>query len=122
MLAKYLFFISLFTFININNSVAMAKMTCENLTNIHLNNTIIKTAEIANAQSMHVETMNGKGAMVQVPDMCRVIGVISPAINFEVWMPIHKDWNGRYLGAGNGGLAGIINFRNIYLIFKFQLF
>jgi hypothetical protein len=31
------------------------------------------------------------------------------AIRFEVWLPEH-DWNGRFLGAGNGGFAGSIGY------------
>ena len=44
--------------------------------------------------------------------ICRVVGVISPAINFEVWMPT-TSWNGKYQGVGNGGLAGSISFSDM---------
>src|SRR5262245_12726428 len=39
--------------------------------------------------------------------ICRVRGVITPAILFEVWMPT-VDWNGKFQEVGNGGLAGPI--------------
>jgi feruloyl esterase len=39
---------------------------------------------------------------------CRVAGVIETEINFELWLP--QDWNGRFLGVGNGGLTGAINY------------
>jgi feruloyl esterase len=39
-----------------------------------------------------------------------VAGVVEPAINFEVWMPVEK-WNGKFNGVGNGALAGGINYR-----------
>jgi feruloyl esterase len=42
-------------------------------------------------------------------DVCRVVGVVSPAINFEVWMPV-TGWNGKFNGVGNGGLAGSISY------------
>jgi feruloyl esterase len=52
---------------------------------------------------------------------CRVAGVIAPAIHFEVWMPLtsgQNPWNRRFVGVGNGGLAGTIRYidMNEYLI------
>lgn len=44
--------------------------------------------------------------------ICRVKGVIAPAINFEVWMPT-TDWNGKFQAVGNGGLAGSISFSDM---------
>ncbi|MGH9646911.1 MAG: tannase/feruloyl esterase family alpha/beta hydrolase, partial [Bryobacteraceae bacterium] len=38
------------------------------------------------------------------PAQCRVTGVISPEIAFEVSLP--SKWNGRFYMIGNGGLAG----------------
>ena len=43
------------------------------------------------------------------PGFCRVTGVIDPAqstINFEVRLP--DEWNGRFVGVGNGGYRGSI--------------
>lgn len=39
---------------------------------------------------------------------CRVEGVIEGNIGFELWLPL--KWNGRLLGAGVGGDAGIFNY------------
>src|SRR5215468_4426073 len=44
--------------------------------------------------------------------ICRVRGVIAPAILFEVWMPT-VDWNGKFQAVGNGGLAGSISFSDM---------
>ena len=43
---------------------------------------------------------------IEVPSSCRVAGITTPAVNFEVWLP--DDWNGNYQGVGNGGMAGTI--------------
>jgi hypothetical protein len=47
------------------------------------------------------------------PAFCRVQGVLTPTadshIEFEVWLPI-SGWNGKYLGVGNGGFAGSIDY------------
>lgn len=55
----------------------------------------------------------GGRATVTEP-MCRVRGTIRPTtqsdIRFEVWLPAPEDWNGRYLGTGNGGFAGSIGY------------
>ncbi len=48
-----------------------------------------------------------------MPEICRVQGVLTPSpdshVEFEVWLPT-AGWNGRYLGTGNGGYAGAINY------------
>jgi len=51
-----------------------------------------------------------------LPAFCRVQGVIAPSadshIEFEVWLPA-SGWNGKYLGVGNGGFAGSINYTGL---------
>jgi feruloyl esterase len=44
-----------------------------------------------------------------LPSFCRVVGVIHPAIRFEVWLPL-KDWNGKFNAVGGGGFAGAISY------------
>src|SRR5260221_14255725 len=36
--------------------------------------------------------------------ICRVVGVTTPAVRFEVWMP-SEGWNGKFQMVGNGGTA-----------------
>ncbi|MDB5446852.1 MAG: tannase/feruloyl esterase family alpha/beta hydrolase [Phenylobacterium sp.] len=50
---------------------------------------------------------------LSVPAFCRVTGVISPSVRFEVWLPDH--WNGKFVMAGEGGTAGYINYRDMRL-------
>ena len=49
---------------------------------------------------------------VKTPASCRVKGTIAPTddsdIRFELWMP-QTEWNGKFQGIGNGGLAGSID-------------
>ena len=47
---------------------------------------------------------------VTVP-LCRVQGTIEGNIGFELWLP--AQWNGRLLGAGVGGDAGVFNYRDM---------
>lgn len=44
---------------------------------------------------------------------CRVEGVIEKEIAFELWLPPRDAWNKRYLGLGNGGDAGFINYQDL---------
>jgi feruloyl esterase len=45
--------------------------------------------------------------------LCRVQGRIEGSIGFELWLP--QEWNGRLLGAGVGGDAGVFNYRDMSL-------
>ena len=45
--------------------------------------------------------------------LCRVEGTIESNIGFELWLP--ERWNGRYLGAGVGGDAGVFNYYDMSL-------
>jgi hypothetical protein len=51
-----------------------------------------------------------------LPPFCRVSITARPTadsdIKTEVWLPI-SDWNGRLLGLGNGGFAGLIDYLNL---------
>src|SRR5215510_5956978 len=46
-----------------------------------------------------------------IPAHCRVQLTLKPSsdsvINMELWLPL-QNWNGKFLGAGNGGFAGSI--------------
>jgi feruloyl esterase len=56
--------------------------------------------------------VSGRIPKVAVP-FCRIEGVIEKEIAFELWLPLQKTWNGRYLGTGNGGDAGFINYDDL---------
>lgn len=65
--------------------------TCDSLNNYKAQELVrIKTEKIA--------------AAGPVPEFCRVTGLLSPEIAFEVSLPAR--WNGRFYMFGNGGLAG----------------
>jgi feruloyl esterase len=56
---------------------------------------------------------NASAAIVEnLPAFCRVVAVLRPVpqsrIRIEVWLP--RDWNGKYLGVGNGGFSGSISY------------
>lgn len=45
--------------------------------------------------------------------ICRVAGTIEGTIGFELWLPAGGSWNGRLLGAGVGGDAGVFNYNDM---------
>jgi feruloyl esterase len=45
--------------------------------------------------------------------ICRVEGMIEGTIGFELWLPAGGGWNGRLLGAGVGGDAGVFNYSDM---------
>jgi feruloyl esterase len=61
----------------------------------------LDTARIADVIEIAARTMGVEG---NAPQHCRVSGVLSPEIAFEVSMP--TPWNGRLYMIGNGGHAG----------------
>jgi len=87
---------------------AVAK--CEGLAALALPNTTITLAKPIPAGAF--TPLNGQ-AIKDLPAFCEVHGVVKPTdvstIHFEVWMP-QTNWNGRFQGVGNGGLAGTISF------------
>lgn len=74
---------------------------------IQLANTPVDGAPLPSAPGMPP-----RGNISGLPSFCRVVGSIHPEagsnIRFEVWLPV-AGWNGRFMGAGNGGLAGTIS-------------
>jgi len=89
--------------------------SCADLAAQSLPHTTIKTAERITAGSFPVPGQ--QNTIPNLPPFCRVAGTIRPSadsdIQFEVWLPDEASWNTRYLGTGNGGFAGDINYRGI---------
>ncbi|HEX3681402.1 MAG TPA: tannase/feruloyl esterase family alpha/beta hydrolase [Bryobacteraceae bacterium] len=86
---------------------------CEQLSGLKLPNTTITTAESVPAGTFAPPYGD---PLDKLPAFCRVAGVLKPSsdsfIRFEVWLPA-ADWNQRYLGVGNGGFAGSIDYRTL---------
>src|SRR5580704_6067399 len=92
---------------------------CSSLAALHLAKTTIASGEIVAAGAFQLPPGGLRAdssfftAFETLGAFCRVRGVITPAIDsrieFEVWMPV-SGWNGNYIGAGNGGFSGSINY------------
>jgi feruloyl esterase len=92
---------------------AQAAPGCGTLKALTIPQTTIETVEpVAAPFRMPVKTFQGDVVLQVEHAFCRVKGVIRPSptsnIHFETWLP--DDWNGDYFQAGNGGLAGHIQY------------
>lgn len=83
---------------------------CGSLVQLSLKNAHVLSAEEVSGPSFLPP--EARQPLEGLPAFCRVTGVISPAIGFEVWLPL-ADWNGKFEGTGNGGYAGAIVYREL---------
>jgi len=69
-------------------------MPCTDLAGLRIENTNLLSATVVPAGRI-------------LPEHCRVLGYVRPAINFEIRLPT-KAWNGKFYMAGCGGFCGAI--------------
>ena len=95
------------------NSVnADSAADCENIQSLRLANTTILSARAIQSGFKPPTTLYApvSADLIVKTSFCRVIGRINPSINLEIWLPPHDRWNARLYVAGNGGMAGGINY------------
>lgn len=87
--------------------VAEMERRCKDLSKLDLGVSRIVDAQVTRGG---FTTPDGK-RIAPLPDFCRVVIHTSfstdSSVNSEVWLPL-SDWNGRFLGTGNGGMGGAI--------------
>ena len=104
------------TFFTGKDSSAEPLGNCESLQALNLAETQITLAENVRPglkpPTPEYDITSGELAAIDTA-FCRVLGVIEPAIHFEVWLPLSDSWNGRLHAVGNGGMAGSINYTGL---------
>jgi pimeloyl-ACP methyl ester carboxylesterase len=96
--------------------------SCAALRDLKLENTSVTSAQLVDSGKFAPPRMMRRAspevftAFNTLPAFCRVQAVARPSsdseINIEVWLPA-TFWNRRYLGAGNGGFGGSINYNRL---------
>lgn len=73
---------------------------------------------VANGTTINLSNSDascGRSSQTITKDLCRVALHVATSnrsgINMEAWLP--KDWSGRFLSTGNGGLGGCIQYEDI---------
>ncbi len=88
----------------------LASTACENLANLKLPQTTIKSAETVPAGSF---TTSDKVTRTTQTAFCRVVASVQAApdsdIGVEIWLP-EEGWTGIFHGNGSGGYAGTFRF------------
>ncbi len=99
-------------------SFVQADEKCTALLNLELDDTVITAAGVTSPSSApeEISTLAGKpnvfgtSTITLSKPFCRVTATIKSTvksnIKIEVWLPSPDQWNGKYLGTGNGGAAG----------------
>jgi pimeloyl-ACP methyl ester carboxylesterase len=91
---------------------------CDSIAKLKLPNTTITSARVVPAGGFRMPSRRRASVEIftafdRLRPFCRVEAVIAPSsdsrIEAEVWLPV-TDWNGRFLGVGNGGYAGSISY------------
>jgi feruloyl esterase len=109
----------------LGTATTAAPTPCQNLTRLQLDNATITSAVVVpegpaparggGAAGGGAGARGARGAapapQPNIPEHCRVQVVLKPTsdslINMEMWLPT-ANWNGKFMGVGNGGFAGSI--------------
>src|ERR671912_55806 len=76
-------------------TTTMAAQDCASLANLKIENpNLLSSTEVPAAGDL--------------PAYCRVLGVVRPAINFEIRLPL-QSWNSKLYMAGCGGFCGTLD-------------
>ncbi len=97
-------------------STADGAARCQTISEMKIHGVTITAA--SSVESGSFTPPGEKSAIFNLPPFCRVAATLQPTpdsnIRIELWMP-EKDWNGRFLGTGNGGGAGSLSYRSLAL-------
>jgi len=107
--------------------LAAAAMPCESLVHLTFADAAITSAAVVpegpppargsgpgGARGAGAPVARGGAPPANIPAHCRVQMTLKPSsdslINMELWLPL-QNWNGKFMGVGNGGFAGSIQGR-----------
>lgn len=85
-----------------------AEQHCEDLARLSLPRIAVRSASLIQAGPFRLPNARPEAIPFNVPEFCRVVAVVRPELDFEIWLP--EKWNRKYEAVGNGGLAGTFPF------------
>jgi feruloyl esterase len=93
----------------------VTEMSCADLKAAHFADVTIAAAEDVAPGKLWSDAPPAGPFQRRAPKagFCRVQGVIDKEIGFELWLPPRAAWNGKFLGAGVGGDAGMFNYQDL---------
>jgi len=107
--------IALFSVIAMGQEAGSAGARCRELARVSLPHAKIEKADVTEAGKLAIEGVKEE-LFARLPAFCRVIAESHPSsdskIAIEAWLPM-EGWNQRFLGVGNGGFAGEIDYRHL---------
>ncbi|UAJ10877.1 tannase/feruloyl esterase family alpha/beta hydrolase [Glacieibacterium megasporae] len=94
---------------------AAAAHDCTALAGPHPGGVIITAAQsiVPEPSGWQPDTTSSYRPLPVTVPLCRIEGTIEGNIGFELWLPAPEKWNGRLLGAGVGGDAGVYNYTDM---------
>jgi len=108
------------------SSFGFADDACDHLSTANISNTTITLAQQVAAGGFQGPPAPFREVDIaplykSLPAFCRVVAQAKPTsdsdIKMEVWLPA-TGWNGKLLGLGNGGFAGLIDTLNLSMALK----
>lgn len=94
-------------------TVPASATSCEDVSKIKISGVSITSA--SDVAAGHFSPPLDKA--LDTPAFCRVVAMAKPTsdsvINFEVWIPTGERWNQDFLGVGNGGYNGAIQYAEL---------
>lgn len=110
---------TLFVILVFCRTATFAEDSCAALMNLKIPGATLILAAATAAGSFAGPPLGGRDATApykNVPAFCRVVALAKPTsdseIRIELWMPA-AGWNGRLMGIGNGGFAGMIDYEQL---------
>jgi len=88
-----------------------AEQHCEEVARLNLPRIAIRSAIMVQAGPFRLPNARPDATPFNVPEFCRVVAVVRPELDFEIWLP--EKWNRKYQAVGNGGLAGTFPFNGM---------
>ncbi|HEY1903971.1 MAG TPA: tannase/feruloyl esterase family alpha/beta hydrolase [Terracidiphilus sp.] len=93
-----------------------ARQACAQIGKLNLARTEIAQAAVVEAGVLDLGQKHPDAIFKKLPAFCRVVAIVRPTadsnIKVEIWLPL-AGWNGKFIGQGNGGFAGSIDYRGL---------